>query len=108
MQAMDEADVTVEAREEGGVPHYAIKIALPCFEFNVSIPQADIGRLRQAEATDWAVGSLRLGTSAGAPVFWCGADGGALCVLIGLDDETWDIALTLPAGIVPTIFEALP
>lgn len=105
---MTETDVAIEEREEDGVAYYAIKISSSFVEFNVTIPGSEIDQLRQVLSTDWASGALRLGTSAGAAVFWCTGDDDTLSVLIGHDDQTWDIGLTLPAKVVPQILDSLP
>ncbi len=105
---MIDTDITVEEHEEDGVSVYLVKIASALVELNVTIPQSDIGHLQSALRTEWALGALRLGTSAGAPVYWCAGEKGTLSVLIGQDDETWDIALTLPASVIPMIFNGLP
>ena len=105
---MTDIDVTTEEQEEDGARIFVIKIASALVELNVGIPQSEIGRLHKALSTDWASGALRLGTSAGAPVYWCAGENGTLSVLIGHDDQTWDIGLTLPATVVPMIFGSLP
>jgi hypothetical protein len=105
---MIDSDVTIEERDEDGIPAFAIKITSALIELNVTIPQSEISQLKMALSKDWASGTIRLGTSAGAPVYWCAAEHGNLSVLIGHDDQTWDIGLTLPASVVPMIFDSLP
>jgi len=105
---MIETDVTVEERDDDGVLSYAVKIASALIELNVIIPQSEISHLKTVLATDWASGALRLGVSAGAPVYWCAGEHGTLSVLIGQDDQTWDIGLTFPTTVIPMIFSGLP
>jgi hypothetical protein len=40
-----------------------------------------------------------VGTAAGADVFWSARDG-VVSVLVGHDDETWDIAFVVPVAVV--------
>jgi hypothetical protein len=42
------------------------------------------------------------GRSAGSPVFWC-SDGDVATLLIGADDESWDIAATIPLDLIEVI-----
>jgi len=46
--------------------------------------------------------SITAGTSAGARVFWC-ANEDTATIMIGHDDETWDIALLMPVAVVEKI-----
>ena len=105
---MIEADVTVEDRDEDGTPSYAVKISSPLIELNVAIPRSDIQSLRRALSTEWSSGALCLGTCAGVPVFWCAAEQGMISVLVGYDDQTWDVCLTLPAEVIDMILNGLP
>ncbi|GAA2145381.1 hypothetical protein GCM10009727_45850 [Actinomadura napierensis] len=66
------------------------------WELHIRAPLADFSRLSGIRDADWDERrSLRIGVCAGAPVFWAMADDQAV-LLIGQDDETWDIALTIP------------
>ncbi len=105
---MTDTYVTVEEIEEDGVLQCAIKISLPLFEINVAIPRADIEQLRLVPTVNWTTGALRLGTSAGASVFWCAGEGGVISVMVGHDDQTWDISLTLPGEVIQMICNDLP
>lgn len=50
-------------------------------------------------------GSLRIGSSAGAPAWWSVEqdETGMLSILIGADDESWDIAILLPLDTIDEI-----
>jgi len=73
-----------------------LKIARDTWELNVWLTDSDIATLRIKRPGRWGERqALRLGTSAGAPVFWSMEDAALTC-MIGNDEETWDIAITLP------------
>jgi hypothetical protein len=52
-------------------------------------------------------GSIAAGTSAGGKVIWCapgeGSDPEIATVLIGHDDEVWDIAFLIPVALVEKV-----
>ncbi|MFI1989074.1 hypothetical protein [Actinoplanes sp. NPDC020271] len=56
--------------------------------------------LRSIREADWAARrALRVGTVFGVSVFWAFNDG-TVTTLIGHDDETWQIAMTMPVEAV--------
>jgi hypothetical protein len=80
-----------------------MKLQTPAWELNIAAPVADFVRLRGIDDADWdARRSLTIGTCAGASVHWA-ADGGDASILIGHDDETWDIAVAVPVAAVHEI-----
>src|SRR5262245_18506990 len=93
-------NVTVEIDADG---LYAIKIGTQTFEVNIRLPRSDAARLATAAAGHWAGGAMRIGESAGAPVYWCNGENGGISIMIGHDDESWDIGLEISR---PT-FEAI-
>jgi|SRR3972149_7873913 len=99
--------VSVEARVDDGVRVYAIKIGTPSFEVNVDVPHGDAPRLKKVSNSPWLSGALRIGTSAGAPAWWCVAGQDeeikGLSILVGHDDQTWDIALQLPLETIDAV-----
>jgi hypothetical protein len=79
-----------------------MKLQTPTWEVNIEAPAADFVRLRSIDDADWnARRSLAIGTSAGARVYWA-ISGEQAMILIGHDDETWDIAVAVPQ---PTVRE---
>lgn len=80
-----------------------VKLQSPDWELNFrAAPEEllDLGSIREA---DWATRRcLHIGESAGAPVHWA-AEGETATIMVGHDDETWDIAVTVPIGTVDTI-----
>ncbi|MEU7742161.1 hypothetical protein [Nonomuraea sp. NPDC049158] len=90
-------DVTLD--DSGGV----VKLRTEAWELNIRAPLADLVRLRGIREADWdARRSLPVGTCADAHVFWVANEEQAT-ILIGQDDETWDIAVTVPLGTVDQI-----
>ena len=81
----------------------AMKLRTPTWELNIWAPAADFVRLHAIDDADWnARRSLAIGTSADAPVHWA-KNGDQVAILIGHDDETWDIALSVPVATVHEI-----
>jgi len=59
------------------------------------------------EKTDWAQRrTLKVGTCANAPVWWNERDG-TVHILVGNDDEAWDMGVTIPLGTVHEILAEL-
>ncbi|MGI5224013.1 hypothetical protein [Actinoallomurus sp. CA-142502] len=80
-----------------------VKLQGETWELNIWASASDFGRLREIRSADWAARrSLAIGTSAGAPVYWATSDD-QVTILIGHDDETWDIAVMVPLGAVDEI-----
>jgi hypothetical protein len=70
------------------------------WELNVRARASEFLNLRDMRAMDWNSRRVaKVGTSAGADVFWC-SDGQAATIMIGDDDETWGLAVSVPLGIV--------
>jgi hypothetical protein len=92
-------DVTVESA--GSV--VVMKLQTETWELNIRAPVADFVRLHGINDADWdARRSLAIGTCADARVHWA-ASGGQAMILIGHDDETWDIAVAVPVATVHEI-----
>ena len=65
--------------------------------------EASTRALSGIRSADWNERrSIRAGESAGSPVFWA-SDGDDATLMIGDDDETWDVAITLPVAVVEDI-----
>ena len=73
------------------------------WELNVRARASEFLTLRDIRAMDWnSRRAAKIGTSAGAGVFWC-SDGAAATIMIGHDDETWDLAISVPLGLVDDV-----
>jgi hypothetical protein len=93
-------DVTLDEADDSRA---VVKLQTEAWELNIWAPLADWMRLRGIKEADWdARRSLPVGTCADAHVFWV-ANGEQAMILIGQDDETWDIAVTVPLGTVDQI-----
>ena len=101
------ASVSVELSLADGAPYYAVKIGTEAFEVNVAVPLEDAARLKEVLTAPWLSGALRIGSSAGAPAWWCvggdDEDAKTLSILVGTDDEAWDIALQLPLETIEAV-----
>jgi hypothetical protein len=93
-------EVNVDRQLDGTV---AVKLQNECWELNIYASLADLRQLRTIEGRSWRDRqSLAIGRCAGAPVFWCEQDG-QVSILVGSDDETWDVAVTVPLATVDDI-----
>ena len=90
---------------EGGIHLYLLKIQTDAYEINMRVKPDDVVKFDSVRSAPWAKGSVRIGESAGSHVFWCVGDEGdnSVSVLIGDDDEGWDVAVSLPPGIIDVI-----
>src|SRR5690242_12532940 len=91
------ADVVVDADVDGFVN---AKVADHDWEINVRAEASAFLALGDIRKADWnARRSIQAGRSAGADVFWS-SDGDGVTIMIGVDDESWDLAVTVPVGVV--------
>ena len=80
-----------------------VKLQAPGWELNLQASPSELEHLREIRGADWTTRrSLHLGQSAGAPVHWA-IDGDTVTVMVGHDDETWDIAIQVPVDTVERI-----
>lgn len=71
-----------------------LKIQVAGCEMNVWFAPGEIEKLRGLGTASWDERrAIRAGVAAGAPVFWS-SDHDEVTVLVGEDDETWDIAMS--------------
>jgi hypothetical protein len=89
-------DLVADINVDVGAETAAVKIYCDEWEVNLRATTSDLLRLYQVESASWSTRScLVIGRSAGMPVFWC-AENGTVRILIGHDEETWEIAVTVP------------
>jgi hypothetical protein len=89
-------DMTFDIEGSPGAP-VLVKLQTETWEVNVWAPLADLARLRNVKDADWdARRSLAIGTCAGASVYWAMEGEDQVSILIGHDDETWDVGVTIP------------
>ncbi len=96
---MVDVTLNIEVPGERG----AIKLQDATWEVNIWAPLVDLARLRDVRGARWeARGSLQIGQCAGAAVWWSEQDG-QVAVLVGHDDETWDVAVWVPLSTIDEI-----
>jgi hypothetical protein len=98
------ADVSLHLISDDGEPTMVlVKLQAPDWELNFRATPEDLAGLGTIRDTDWAARRcLHIGESAGSPVHWA-ADGQMTTIMVGQDDETWDIALNVPTTAVDEI-----
>jgi hypothetical protein len=97
-------DVTLDLASGRGEPVLLlVKLQSPEWELNVRATPDDLAGLRAIRDTDWAARRcLHIGESAGAGVHWS-AEGETATIMVGHDDETWDIAVAVPTATIEAI-----
>jgi hypothetical protein len=96
-------DVTVN--DEG--PDVHVKLQDASWEINFGGTRAELAGLRSIRDADWDDRrSLHVGRSAGALVHWSFRDE-TVTIMVGHDDETWDIAVEVPVATVDEIVRKL-
>lgn len=90
-----------------GSPRYGIKIQMDSAELNILIKLDEIDLFSEVVSASWDKRrSILIGECLGAPVHWCSTSED-VSLLVGDDDETWDIAFTLPKSILQDIQQEL-
>lgn len=99
-------NVTVEARNDADNPG-VVKLQGEAWELNVWATTDELWKLAGIEKTDWDQRrTLQVGACAGAPVWWSERDG-TVSILVGHDDETWDMGVTVPLETVHELLSEL-
>jgi hypothetical protein len=81
----------------------AVKLQSEEWEVNIYASPDELLRLREIRTADWNERrSIEAGESAGARAFWANT-GDTAALMIGHDDETWAISVTLPLDVVEEI-----
>jgi hypothetical protein len=94
-------DLSVDIeRDESGNEIVCAKFSDNDWELNVRALRSRFSALRSIRTQDWNSRSVvAVGVSAGADVFWS-SDGAIATIMVGQDDETWDVAVTVPVDLV--------
>jgi len=96
-------DVTVD--DDG--PDVHVKLQDASWEINFGATRAELAALRSIRDADWDDRrSLHVGRSAGALLHWSCRDD-TVTIMMGRDDETWDIAVEVPVATVDEIVRRL-
>ena len=95
--ASDVPELVIDVDLDGVV---TAKISADGWELNVRAQASEFLRLRDIRSVDWnSRQAAKAGRSAGAGVFWC-CEGDVATIMVGHDDEVWDLAVTVPVAIV--------
>jgi hypothetical protein len=93
-------DVIIEVEADG---HCLVKLQTAEWELNVRATKDEFRQLAVIRDADWVSRrSISVGVVAGAPAYWS-SDGRSATVVVGHDDETWDLALTMPVEVVDEV-----
>ncbi|MGB1217846.1 MAG: hypothetical protein ACPG5P_08205 [Saprospiraceae bacterium] len=76
---------------------FAFKISAENWELNIkSIPKEEIELLEKIQETNWAERkTIQVGLAVNAKVFWCFTAPDIISILVGQDDETWDMGVNI-------------
>ncbi|WP_148613049.1 hypothetical protein [Nocardioides rubriscoriae] len=70
------------------------------WEVNVRARASEFLTLSDIRSFDWNERrATKVGRCAGTNVFWC-SDGKTATIMLGHDDETWDVAFSLPVEVI--------
>ena len=102
--------VDVDYSFDGDKRYYAISLSTHTWLMLIHIPPEEVPRLSEVTSRPWDQGALRIGDSAGASAFWSTngeEDRDVVVIVIGQDDETWDISVAIPATTIDSILDAI-
>jgi len=108
---MPQVDVDVDYIYRDDEKRYAIRLAMDACELTVHVPMTDVSKIAEVRSTPWLKGALQIGESADAPAFWSVGDDeetkDTVSILLGHDDQTWDIAVRMPVSVIDDIARAI-
>ncbi|MEO5662757.1 MAG: hypothetical protein ABIR39_05695 [Nocardioides sp.] len=97
---MTHLDVEYESGSAGAEAAAVAKFSDDRWELNVRAPASEFLTLRDIRTFAWDRRNVaRVGSCAGASVFWC-SDGQTATIMVGQDDESWDVAVLVPVEVV--------
>jgi hypothetical protein len=103
-------DVDVDYSYDGEKKFYAVSLSTSTWLALIHIAPEDVSRLGEVRSRSWDDGALRIGDSAGTSVFWSvngEDDKDTVVILVGEDDETWDISFAVPAATIDVILSEI-
>ena len=93
-------DISIEPDADSGL---SLKLATDEWEVNVHGSPDDLSRLSEIRSVSWSERrSIQAGESAGAPAYWA-STGDQAALMIGHDDETWDVSVTVPFDVIDQV-----
>lgn len=98
--------VHVEADDdESGESWLLAKFSDTSWELNVRAPASDFLMLRNIRTFGWETRrAVKVGVCAGASTFWA-SDGETATLMVGEDDETWDVAVSLSVEVIDDLVQ---
>ena len=96
------------ARADYDAVDEVLRITGPDYFLQINMPASELVALRRVQTASWDQRTtITAGRALDRPVHWChsSVDSAAVSVLVGADDETWDLALEFPAA---ALLSALP
>lgn len=103
-----EADISVEeSKLASGETGLLLKLSSPQFEVNVWLSFSEAKSLSNILLHNPSSKALCIGHAAGAKAFWSSDADGNYYLLIGEDDETWDVGITMMQKTIYDILDEL-
>jgi hypothetical protein len=94
-------DFSIEPNDD----RLALKLQTDEWEVNVYASADDLLKLREIRTADWSQRrSIQAGESAEATAFWANV-GDAAALMIGQDDETWDISVSIAFDVIDQMLD---
>jgi len=95
-------DCTVEPEGAG----FLLKLQTDEWEANVHASGEELLRLSDLRSASWDERrSIQAGGSAGARVHWSAGEGEYANLMIGEDDETWDVLVAVPYTVIDQVVQ---
>jgi hypothetical protein len=85
-----------------------LRISGPGYYLLIAMPAPELAILRDVQGASWeARRTITAGRVLDSPVHWCQStvDPQAVSVLVGADDETWELALEFPDEVLLTVVQ---
>jgi hypothetical protein len=93
-------DFSIDSDRDAGL---AVKLATDEWEVNIYGSVDDLLCLSEIRSAKWDERqSIEAGESAGARAYWASV-GDHAALMIGRDDETWDVLLTVPFDVIEEV-----
>jgi len=84
----------------------SLKIRDESYELTIWLSKNCIDKLKNIENMPWDDGSIKVGKSAGSDVFWA-CEEEIVSILIGGDDEAWDIGFFVPLELLNDVISEI-
>ena len=81
--------------DSADTPGWTLLVQCPAYDMTIWASREELLELSNVPALT-GDRSLALGRTAGSRVFWGRSEAGDIYVLVGHDDETWEIGVTIP------------